>query len=199
MLWRLSKALQRGSYYASHQQSRWVSSLPSPQTKTYHLQAVSSGSCCVSSTESGHAVTSDLPRVSGGSDTAAEPVYLLLAALCGCEAATAQFVAYKMKISLGDIRFKLEATRDQRGALSLPLGSDIPVPSRLQLVTGTAMVESDATDTQLAELEREVHVRCPVANMLVASGAVLDVRFEREPAQRSNISSKSSVEDICLS
>merc|ERR1719296_340649 len=78
-----------------------------PRIKQYKLTSSGSGVAMEAHTGSGHAIHSDLPRFTGGRDTAPEPVYLLLAALCGCEAATAAFVARHLKISLGHISFEL--------------------------------------------------------------------------------------------
>ena len=70
-----------------------------PKLKWYGLTARSAdgGARTACRTHDGHAIASDLPRKSGGGGGAAEPVYHLLAALCGCEAATAAFVARRMR------------------------------------------------------------------------------------------------------
>ena len=123
----------------------------------------------------------DSVKKQGGTNTAPQPVFLLLASLCGCELATARFVALKSspKIKMGRIEFDLNAKRDERGAISLPLGSSLPVPSRLQHVWGTATVhDTNATHEQITRLGDEVHLRCPVANMIVLSGCVLDIHWK---------------------
>ena len=154
--------------------------------KEYTLTARATGAAgsgVVAKTASGHTIESGLPRASGGDDAAAEPVYHLLAALCGCEAATAAYVARRMRPRvrlLAPLVFELSAMRDERGALALPVERDPPVPARLLRVVGTVAVATDADDEQLALLERQTHRRCPVANMLVASGVDLDLSFERQ-------------------
>ena len=105
----------------------------------------------------GHHMATDVTRAQGGKDAAPQPVNLLLAALIGCETATASYVAWKMRIPIGAIQFNLSAWRDESGALSLPATADPPVPSRLQAVAGTALVESDASAEDIAALAHQVH------------------------------------------
>lgn len=70
--------------------------------------------------------------------------------------------------------------RDERGATSLPLEDEPPVPARLARIHGTATVhDTTATDSQLLELGAQVHRRCPVANMVVLSGCTLDLIWRR--------------------
>jgi uncharacterized OsmC-like protein len=152
-----------------------------PRIKSYLVSAVAAGPThaqCVTTTASGHEVRSDLPKFSGGTDSAAEPVYLLLSALAGCEAATAAYVARHMKLRIGAISFELEAERDERGALAMPIADEPSAPARLLHVRGVARVsDTEATPEQLRALGRAVHRRCPVANMIELSGCVLDVDF----------------------
>ena len=153
-----------------------------PRLKHYRLTAVGTGAKCVSRTGSGFTIESDLPKATGGGDSAPEPVYYLLAALASCETATATFVARKLGIPIKRLHFvDLRATRDERGALHLPITEDPALSARLLSITGRVLVESDdatLSGEQLQLLERQVHRRCPVANMVVASGTDLDLRFE---------------------
>ena len=63
--------------------------------------------------------------------------------------------------------------------MSLPIGEDPPVPSRLSAIWGTATVSGDpALDAAaVARLGEIVHQRCPIASMVVASGCELDIRW----------------------
>ena len=83
-----------------------------------------------------------------------------------------------MKLRIGAISFELEAERDERGALAMPIADEPSAPARLLHVRGVARVsDTEATPEQLRALGRAVHRRCPVANMIVLSGCVLDVDF----------------------
>ena len=153
--------------------------------KRYHAHGVGGGadlgpSGSRSEAES-HAMATDVTRAQGGRDAAPQPVNLLLAALIGCETATAAFVARKMRITIGEIRFDLSAWRDEAGALSLPIAQDPAVPSRLQSVAGTALVETDASAEEVAALAHQVHTRCPIANMISAAGCELAVEWRGVP------------------
>ena len=136
---------------------------------------------CSVTTDDGWKISTDTPKNQGGTNTAPQPVSLLLASLCGCELATARFVGLKSspRIKMGRIEFDLNAKRDERGAISLPLGSPLPVPARLEHVWGTATVyNTNATEEQITRLGDEVHQRCPVANMIILSGCVLDIQWK---------------------
>ena len=154
-----------------------------PNWKEYRVRASGSGTHCALATDDGYEVRSDIPRGVGGSGAAPQPVQLLLAALCGCEQATAQFVAFKSRprIELGRIEFELHATRDQRGALAMPLHAAVlPAPARLARIVGTATVHgTGATQAELERLGEEVHRRCPVANMVALSGCELLVQWRK--------------------
>jgi putative redox protein len=135
-------------------------------------------------TGTGHVVETDLPRAMGGIDAAAQPVETLLAALAGCTQATALFVARNLRprrLDIDRIEFDLRAARDERGSLTLPIDSPPGVPSRLRAVTGTVRVHAarsiPISDRDLALLREQTELRCPVANMMIASGCEMDVRW----------------------
>ena len=60
--------------------------------KVYELTARGEACACTTRVRQ-HTIRTDTPKLSGGADAAAQPVELLLAALVGCETATAHFVA----------------------------------------------------------------------------------------------------------
>lgn len=144
---------------------------------TYHVKAKTAASNKCSTdieTATGHQLRTDVPRAMGGKDTAAQPVETLLAALAGCTQATALFVGRQMKprISVKQLEMEFRAERDVRGALSLPIDQDPAFPARLARVHGTIRVHAmkQLSQDQLALLQHQTELRCPIANMLVASG-----------------------------
>jgi uncharacterized OsmC-like protein len=167
---------------------------PLQQLKIYRLVAKGLKSKCVS-TVGDREVISDTPVDMGGNDDGPQPVEYLLAALVGCKTATATFVARHMRprLSLQSVDFEVEASRDQRGSLYLPMGKhtharpakpfsmnmDVEVPpvSRLQSISGTAWVTTSASQEQVDLLAAEVERRCPVANMVMLSGCKLDIQW----------------------
>lgn len=92
-----------------------------------------------------------------------------------------------MKMRLKGISFRIDAWRDQRGAIGSPTEiehGDFRIPSHLQSVSGTALVDTDGTQAQVDELAHEVHLRCPVASMMAASGCRLDIKWlKADPGQ----------------
>jgi uncharacterized OsmC-like protein len=135
-------------------------------------------------TDTGHVLQSDLPRRMGGKDSAPQPVETLLAAWMGCTQATALFVGRQMKperLLLDRLVFDVKGVRDERGALALPMEADPPVPSRLLEVRGQITVYQ-AGGTAIARdkmslLQEQTEKRCPIANMMIASGCVMNVAW----------------------
>mmetsp|Transcript_33450 Transcript_33450/g.40519 ORF Transcript_33450/g.40519 Transcript_33450/m.40519 type:complete len:245 (+) Transcript_33450:235-969(+) len=160
--------------------------IPKRHLKTYTLNGIGGPSNSPKSNakfqNSSHTIRLDLPKYMGGADSAPQPVEHLLSALVGCTHATALFVARNMKpsIIIDRIEFELTATRDNRGAVQLPIvpnKMDAPagvVPSRVQYVSGTVLVlVADGeviNDDQLKMLREQTELRCPVANMMISSG-----------------------------
>jgi len=161
------------------------SGISEPHRKSYQLQGATTPknkSGVTVSTNTGHTLHTDLPEKMGGKDTAPQPIETLLTALAGCTQATAIFVGRHMqpeRLVLDRLEFDLAAARDERGALQLPLEDALPVPSRLQQVTGTVRVyavNNQAIGPAALELLKEqTELRCPVANMMIASGCRMDV------------------------
>ena len=130
-----------------------------------------------------HEIRLDLPKTMGGADGAPQPVELLVAALIGCEQATAAYCARHMqpRFPLKHVHFTYAAARDDLGATSLPITEPPPVSARMQRVTGTAVVHLSRgaeTSERVDQLRRLVEARCPVANTLVAAGCELDVEWK---------------------
>ncbi|CAK9069649.1 unnamed protein product [Durusdinium trenchii] len=136
-----------------------------PRWKRYNLTAEGAGCKTVTLTDDGYSIESDTPKSTGGSGTAPQPVQLLLAALVGCEQATAKFVAMKMRVPpIRRIQFELHAERDEWGSLAGPIDQHPLQPSRLQRIWGTAHVYSDANASQIRAISEAVKKRCPVAS-----------------------------------
>jgi putative redox protein len=130
-------------------------------------------------TSSIHPIATDVPKAMGGGNTAPQPVELLLASLCGCEQVTAEFVARHLKprVNIEKINFEIFASRNQKGAITLPLDTITLPLSRLEQIWGTATVHTTATQEQIDIIAREIKRRCPIANMIILSGCKLDIKF----------------------
>ena len=114
-------------------------------------------------TNTGHSLSTDIPKTMGGGDTAPQPVETLLGAWMGCTQATASFVGRQLlmeKVKLQPVAesttsrrnrrpprtevllefVNIQAYRDEQGALELPIRQTPSVPSRLQRITGIIKV-----------------------------------------------------------
>lgn len=115
----------------------------------------------------------------GGANLAPQPVETLLAALIGCTQATALFVGRQLGVVIDKMEFDISAGRDERGALQLPIDQTPSMPSRLQEISGTVQVyTADVLSKEtLHVLKEQTETRCPVANMVVASGCQMNVEW----------------------
>lgn len=155
--------------------------------KYYSMTGVGRRSLVEMTTDTAHVLRTDVPRRMGGTDAAPQPVEHLLAALIGCAQATAVFVGRRMqpRLVVDEIEFDLRAWRDERGALAMPIDELPPVPARLQAVEGTAKVRFNRgrngyggiSEDQMRLLGEQVEARCPVANMMQASGCKMDIKW----------------------
>ena len=126
-----------------------------------------------------HTLQTDVPKAMGGANLAPQPVETLLAALIGCTQATALFVGRQLGVTIDKMDFDIVASRDERGALELPIEHAPDVPSRLQEIEGTVKVYSAdvLSDETLETLREQTETRCPVANMVLASGCQMNVEW----------------------
>ena len=153
----------------------------------YRLDAVADAGRprCRAQTNTGHELQTDLPRAAGGEDAFAQPVEMLLAALVGCKAATAHFVARHLwprphnrivRIEFSDV----QAARDERGALHLPIHEEVPVSAALLYVQGVVHVRPSSmsiSDEDVLALGAIVERRCPVAASLAQGGVKLEFQW----------------------
>ena len=110
---------------------------------------------------------------------------MLLAALVGCKAATAHFVARQLwprphnrieRIEFSDV----QAARDERGALHLPIHEESPVSASLLYVQGVVRVRPSSmsiSDEDVLALGAIVERRCPVAASLAQGGVKLEFQW----------------------
>eukprot|EP00934_Nitzschia_sp_Nitz4_P009071 Nitzschia sp. Nitz4//scaffold25_size161228//69211//69867//NITZ4_002429-RA/size161228-processed-gene-0.161-mRNA-1//1//CDS//3329544583//9061//frame0 len=172
----------------AHRQRFFSSRDTSPSKKNlkkYGLQGVGKESKVDATTNTGHSLSTDVPVYMGGTDTAPQPIETLITAWMGCTQATAVFVGRQMKprLSIDSLVFQnIQAVRDQRGALSLPIDQTPSFPSRLEQISGTIQVfasgGSKLEPDQLMLLQEQTELRCPVANMIISSGCKMEVEWK---------------------
>jgi putative redox protein len=151
--------------------------------KRYKIQGTGVKNAVQMKTNTRHDLSTDVPLKMGGTDTAPQPVEHLLAALIGCTQATAMYVGRMMKprLIIEKIEFDLEGFRDERGALELPIEKFPSIPARLECVSGSVTVHfkkgNTPSEVQLSILKEQTEVRCPVANMMHASGCKMNIEW----------------------
>ena len=152
--------------------------------KSYQLNGSGQGTQVQITTNTGHSIQTDIPLKMGGKDTAPQPVETLVAAWMGCTQATALFVGRHLpeRAAIDKLEFvNIEAFRDERGALTLPIEETPEAPSRLHRITGSIHVflkrNKALSPEQLELLKEQTEIRCPVANMMMASGCDIDVEW----------------------
>ena len=159
---------------------------PHIHTKSYKIQGIGQGSAVEMKTNTNHKLSTDVPIKMGGKDTSPQPVELLLASLIGCTQATAIYVGRMMKprLLVDKIEFDLTACRDERGALALPIDKAPPIAARLESISGTVKVYFkkgvNPTQNEFLILKEQTEARCPVANMIHASGCKTDIEWTDE-------------------
>lgn len=87
----------------------------------------------------------------------------------------------------------IRAYRDERGAVGLPIArKKVPgLESRVRRITGIIRVSSlqrgggGLSSEQMELLKEQTEIRCPVANMMIASGCSIDVEWMDASSARS--------------
>lgn len=162
-------------------------------TKTYNLKGTSRTNLPSVQVHSstGHQFLTDLPKYMGGEDTASQPVELLLGSLIGCTQATAMFVGRNMipRLFIEKMEFDIQGSRDDGGALDmLPITKDSDYPtieSRLNTVVGVIRIHAvdkkgdriHLSESEISLLAQHTEKRCPVANMMIASGCDMNIKW----------------------
>ena len=165
-------------------------SIPAEFCQSYHIKGLGERSGTSLKTVTGHEIRTDLPLKMGGQDVHPQPVELLLAALIGCTQATAVFVGRNMKprLVIDHLEFDIRASRDERGALALPILATPTIPAGIHTVEGTIKVyikKGLMSANQLETLAEQTEARCPVASMMTASGCNMGIEWMNGDADSS--------------
>lgn len=116
----------------------------------------------VETTARQHRVFVDEPQSLGGTDTAMNPVELLLSALGACQSIVARTYAEKFNIDLKDFKVELEGDLDTDGFLGK---SDVrPGYSDIR---ATYHIDTDAPEEEVAAFIAYLEAHCPVGDTIV--------------------------------
>lgn len=109
----------------------------------------------------GHKVFVDEPAALGGTDTAMNPVELLLSALGSCQSIVARTYAEKFDINLKDFRVELEGDIDLDGFFDK---SDVrPGYSDIR---STFYIDTDAPQEKVDQFVEFLEAHCPVGDTI---------------------------------
>lgn len=178
--------LSKGQADSQHSPSvQFGTKIPTEFCQSYHIEGLGERSGTCLKTATGHEIRTDLPKKMGGQDAHPQPVELLLAALLGCTQATAVYVGRNMqpRVLIDRLEFDINACRDNRGALALPILTNSTIPAWIQSVEGTVKVHLKKglmSADQLVILAEQTEARCPVASMMVASGCEVRLKWIHE-------------------
>ena len=104
----------------------------------------------------------DEPAGLGGQDTAPNPVEYVLAALGACQEITYRLYADALGIPLNGVSVKLAGAIDLRGFFNV----DDSVRPGFQAIRADVVLDSPASDADLARLKEVVDRHCPVLDIL---------------------------------
>lgn len=108
----------------------------------------------------------------GGKDRALGPFEHLLGSLSACCQITAAIVARSWRVSLGEIRTRIDTSFDNTVLILGTTGI-----SRFETLHVEAAVNSDLSPEQLERLGQEVERRCPIFQLFAASGTHVTSRW----------------------
>ena len=114
-------------------------------------------------------VTLDEPLDRGGTNQGPSPTETLMAALVGCTNVILHKIAARNKVELMSMHVRLQADLDRRG-VQLLAEVDVPFPAMRLYID----IVTNAGDTEVDQLKRELGMYCAVSKVIRASGTRLE-------------------------
>jgi len=117
----------------------------------------------------------DEPTDDGGTNTGPNPMQYFAASLASCQNEQAQVVAEELELKIDGIDIKLEIDLDLSGFMGMADNSK----SCYKAVRLEAIVSGNLNDNQIIELGAKVDARCPVLELLRASGCLISSTWRK--------------------
>lgn len=123
----------------------------------------------------GKVVTTDEPPERGGTDLFATPLETMLSSFLGCTNVITNFVAGMLKIDLRGMELDVCGHFDTRGVFGkAEIGTPFPV------IELKVVLDTDASDEEIAKLQKIVGDKCPVSVLLRRAGCEIQESWVRK-------------------
>ncbi|WP_069162403.1 OsmC family protein [Nocardia altamirensis] len=148
--------------------ARAVAADPANALVVFHATGTPEGTVGSAISTRTHTIRVDEPATLGGTDTAANPVEVYLAALISCHVVTYRFWAQRLGITVDELEIHAEGDLDVRGFFGL----DDSVRPGFQAVRVTVRIGGPETPQRYDELRQAVDAHCPVLDLTTGSTPV---------------------------
>lgn len=118
------------------------------------------------------AFSMDEPAELGGTDTGANPLEYIAAALNGCKAVMIPLIAQEQNFAFSALKFDTTGIVDTRGLMG-----DETVKTYFQKVRFTVEITTEETEAAIEKLQAEVEKRCPVFNLFKDAGIAVEAKW----------------------
>lgn len=117
----------------------------------------------------------DEPKEDGGLNSAPNPMHYFTASLAGCQNEQAQVVAEELGLTATQIDMTIAITLNLDGFMGVTEHSQ----GAFQHVAMTAVVQGEISEQQVLTLGQGVDARCPILELLRASGCMIESRWQK--------------------
>lgn len=114
-----------------------------------------------------YVIETDAYPAFGGKDEHPSPLAYTLASLSSCNQVTSSIVAKELGITIEHVRFDVAADFNPT---TMTTGTHRDSETTFQNLRIDAVITTDGTDEQVAQLARETERRCPVSQLFALAG-----------------------------
>ncbi|MEU9821002.1 OsmC family protein [Pseudonocardia alni] len=115
----------------------------------------------------GYVIETDAYPAFGGKDEHPSPLAYTLASLSSCNQVTSSIVAKELGITIEHVRFDVAADFNPT---TMTTGTHRDGETTFQNLRVDAVISTNGTDEQVAQLARETERRCPVSQLFALAG-----------------------------
>lgn len=143
-----------------------------PNSVTLRVSGRTANATRTDTTAGRHALVMDEPAERHGNDEGMLPLQALMCSLAGCTNVIANWIADDLGIEIRDMSFDIAATLDTR-SITGEERVDPPFPE----IDFAVEVTTTGTEDQIAELQKQLSWRCPVAATFHLAGTKINERW----------------------